>query len=584
MRKHSSERGVIRAPKIAPHLRVNTVAINPAVPAQQSLLVTSEYDPSYGRVYPAGDAARELLAMIDGRRDAAQLIRDATAKTRRPHHEIAQLLQVFARAGIIISAHYRMHDGDAAAWLQRGFTPALVEDKLARARVTVVDLAAEAAAAAALHAALVEVGVATVNLADFAGDAGDSSVGDGEVVVTVVDDYLQESLAPINRDYLRRGIRWLPVKLSGGVQWAGPVFNDDGDNHRDNRPFMALDFCWHCLAQRILANRQIEQSARRQVGIQPSPPAAAGAAMLQTGARLIALEIAQYLLTVADDANGDATKTADDSLTASLFVFDQVANQTGRHRVNKNPACEVCVDQKDATPHGFAAVELDDPEPGLRFAGGWRSVAPDVTFANYRHLNNAFTGVVAHLESVPNPGDDNCFVFESDNNIATRSDNLFLALSSVQMRNAGKGTTPAQARAGALCEAIERYCASLHGDEARRRARYIDFRDGDALMPNRFMNLSEKQFAARAQLNLDALGNPFVNIPAPLAEDEVCEWSPLWSVTHRAIRWAPTQSLYYGYPYAGHWIAIPDTNGVAAATRARKRSCMHSSKCWSAMR
>jgi len=582
MRKHNSDRGIIRLPKIAPHLRLNVAAIDPAR-AEKSLLVTSEYDRSYYRLYPIGEVAEMLLAAIDGRADATQLIRDLTAKTRRPQFEIAQLLQVFSRAGIVVSGQYQMADGQAALWLNRGYTPAFVETALARMRVALMDLSAAPAGARALRDGLRGVGVASVKISDGDGDGDSEDGGDGadDLTVAVVDDYLHDALAGLNRDYLQHNMRWLPVKLTGSVQWAGPVFNDGGDgniddgtgnhgNRRDPRPFMATDFCWHCLAERIRGNRQIEQAARRQAGIEAPPPPAPGDATMQVGAHHIALEIAQYLLAAVDDENAgmesnprdNANTVADDSLNASLWTFDSIQNQTGRHRVNKNPACMVC---GDASTHGFTPVKLNDPEPGLRYpAGGWRSVPPEVTWQNYRHLNDAYTGVVAHLEAVPNPGDDNCFIFESDNNIATQSDSLFVSLSSVQMRNAGKGVTPSLARAGALCEAIERYCASLHGDEVRKRARYIDFPDGDALLPNRFMNLSAKQFAARNQLNRDAFGNPFVNIPAPLHEDEACEWSPLWSVTHRAVKWTPTQSLYYGYPYAGHWIAIPDTNGVAA--------------------
>lgn len=557
MRKHSGDRGIIRAPKIAPHLRVNVVAIGPDA-AEKSLLVTSEYDKDFYRVYPVSEAAEELLAAIDGRRDAAQLIREITARARRPHHEIAALLQVFARAGIIISGQYRMADGQAAMWLQRGFTPAFVEHALGNMRVAVVDLSAAPAAARALTDALHDCGVATVTRGDA--DAG------GDLIAAVVDDYLHDALADLNRANLRAGVRWLPVKLTGGARMAGPVFNSGGKNHADPRPFMALDFCWHCLAARMRGNRQIEQTLRRQTGIVPPPSPPAGDSALQVSAHWMTMEIAAYLLSTVDDGAQQKTvdaNTGDDSLAASVFAFDHVAGRTARHRVNKNPACDVC-GARDATPPGLAPVELNDAEPGLRSAGGWRSVPPDITFANYRHLNNAVTGVVARLEAVANPGDDNCFVFESDNNIATQSDSLFMSLSSVQMRNAGKGTTPAQARTGALCEAIERYCASLQGDEVRKLARCIDFPAGDALMPNRLMNLSAKQFAMRAQDNARTFGNPFVNIPAPLLEDEFCEWSPLWSATELAVKWAPTQSLYYGYPYAGHWIAIPDTNGVAA--------------------
>ena len=557
MHKHRNDSGIIRLPKIAPHLRLDVVALDPASNAR-SLLVTSEYDKNRYRVYPAGELSETILSAIDGRTDAAELIRKSVAATSHPHHEVAALLRTLAAADILISAEYDMRDGQAAVWLNLGFTPARVEDILRRAPVALVNRAASPAVRRALSAMLKELGVKA--------SARQSAGGGVALAVVVVDDYLQESLAEINRAYRKEKTPWLAVKLNGSVHWAGPVFNgcgggDEGGAEALSRPQMARNFCWHCLAERIQSSRQIEQAKYRQAGIKPPPAPPGNPSAVKAGAHHIALEIANYLL-YAETDSAAASPLNTSPLSASLWVWDQVSNQTGWHRVNKNPQCAVC---GQAPPRDISPIRLDDPEAGTRYASsGWRVVSPERTFADYRHLNNAYTGVVDLLDDVPNETDDFCFVCESSNNIATRSDSLTISLASAQMRNAGKGSTPALARTGALCESLERYSASLHGNEIRKRARYRDFPDGRALMPNVFMNLSDKQFAQRESFNDEAGGNPFVNIPAPLAEDEYCEWSPIWSFTHREARWTPTQSLYYGYPYRGHWIAIPDTNGVAA--------------------
>ncbi|WP_437979969.1 YcaO-like family protein [Sorangium sp. So ce117] len=47
----------------------------------------------------------------------------------------------------------------------------------------------------------------------------------------------------------------------------------------------------------------------------------------------------------------------------------------------------------------------------------------------------------------------------------------------------GKGRSPAQARASALCEAIERYSATYQGDEPLRRARLAEL-GGDGIPPD----------------------------------------------------------------------------------------------------
>lgn len=557
MHKHRNDTGIIRLPKIAPHLRLDVVALDPASKAL-SLLVTSEYDRNRYRVYPAGEFSETILSAIDGRTDAAGIIRKIVAATPHRHHAVAARLRALADADLLICAEYEMSDGQAAVWLNLGFTPARAEDILRRAPVALVNHAASPAARRALSAMLQGLGV-KVQTRARQGDGGGLALA-----VVVVDDYLQESLEKINRAYRKEKTPWLAVKLNGGVHWAGPVFNARGGDERASdaatKPHMARNFCWHCLAERIQSGRQIEQANYRQSGIKPPPAPPGSPSAVKAGAHHVALEIAKYLL-CAEAATETAAAGAS-ALNTSLWVWDQVSNQTGLHRVNKNPQCAVC---GQAPARDISPILLDDPEAGTRYASsGWRVVSPERTFADYRHLNNAYTGVVDLLEDVPNESDDFCFVFESGNNIATHSDSLFISLASTQMHNAGKGTTPALARTGALCESLERYSASLHGNEIRQRARYRDFPAGRALMPNVFMNLSDKQFEQRGALNDEAGGNPFVNIPAPLAEDEYCEWSPIWSFMHREARWVPTQSLYYGYPYRGHWIAIPDTNGVAA--------------------
>lgn len=535
-------------PKIAPHFRLDVIEMTPGVVAK-SLLVTSEYDNNYYRIYPVSELGEIILSEINGYADTTQIIQKITTASRYKHEDIAKLLKVFSGAGIVISGEYGMPDGQAALWLCSGFTPALVENSLGRMRIAVINQAESPVYQRELSAMLNNFGV---NLAQ-------ENAGNIDLTVVVVDDYLQESLKEANRRYLKKKTGWLPVKLNGNVHWAGPVFNHVGRDSTDSggilaKPQMAKNFCWNCLAERMAHGRQIEQAKYRQTGNLPPAPSEMNSPALQASAYNITLEIAKHLL--------HAEQAAASQFCSSLWVWDRVADQSGWHVVNKDPACVVC----GKPPSGdLPPICLDDAEIGSRYvSSGWRTDSPARTFENYRHLNNPYTGVVDSLEDVQNRGDDFCFVFESSTNIATKSDTIFFSLMSIGMRNAGKGTTPATARTGALCEAIERYSTSLHGTEIRKRARYRDFPAGQALMPNLFMNFSDKQFAQNREDNREAAGNPFVNIPNPLSEDEYCEWSPIWSFTHRRPVWTPSQSLYYGYPYAGQWIAVPDTNGVAA--------------------
>ncbi len=592
MHKHASDTGIVLLPKIAPHLRVNAIHLSPDH-TLKSLLITSAQDKNFSRVYPANELCEWVLEAVDGNTHTADLIQKISSTSPYPPNEVSSLLSTLCDADVVISGSYAMSDGQAALWLNRGFTPALVEDVCSGQSIALVNHALDPAYQNALTETLNAAGINIVgenagceNTSDEhgVGEHGVGEHGGGDsarnLTLVIVDDYLQESLRQLNRDYLHNKTPWLPIKLAGNAHWAGPIFNSKAGNSEagnakinvdtHEQPHMATDFCWQCLSDRITNCRPLEQGLYRQTGILPTPAPAMEAVALQASAYRITQNIIEYWLTAEPHAEQRAHQ-----FCASVWVWDHAAADVGGlatdwYTVNKNPLCAVCESESESIgagheesgrAAGISPYVLDDDKTGTRYvSSGWRVIPPEQTYENYRHLNNPHTGVVDSLYELKNPVDDDCFIAESANNIATRTDTVFMSLMSIMMRNAGKGTTAALARTGALCESIERYSTSFHGSEVCKRVRYCDFPSGEALMPNSYMNYSERQF----ELAENPLGNPFVNVPSRLAEDEHCEWSPIWSLTENRAVWVPSQSLYFGYPYGGHWIASPDTNGVAA--------------------
>src|SRR5262249_23754559 len=111
--------------------------------------------------------------------------------------------------------------------------------------------------------------------------------------------------------------------------------------------------------------------------------------------------------------------------------------------------------------------------------------------------------------------------------------------------NAGKGTTDVQARASALCEGLERYSGVFRGDEPRHRARLREL--GEAAIPlNDCLLFSDRQYREREARN--AAGRRFHFGPVPFDRRAPVEWSPVWSLTRRAVRYLPTAFCYYDYP------------------------------------
>ena len=132
--------------------------------------------------------------------------------------------------------------------------------------------------------------------------------------------------------------------------------------------------------------------------------------------------------------------------------------------------------------------------------------------------------------------------------------------------SAGKGQHPAQARTGALCEALERISGCYRGDEPRVRASLRDAPDG-AIPPNACMNFSDRQDAERSRLKGVGRADP-TWVPAPLGPRRVIDWTPVWSLAHGRWRYLPTAYCYYGHPDAADTrrYCRADSNGNAAGS------------------
>jgi ribosomal protein S12 methylthiotransferase accessory factor len=153
-------------------------------------------------------------------------------------------------------------------------------------------------------------------------------------------------------------------------------------------------------------------------------------------------------------------------------------------------------------------------------------------------------------------------VYVAGSNSARPSRTLGQLRSDLRTMNAGKGTTDVQARASALCEGLERYSGVFRGDEPRRRARQAEL--GRAAVPlNDCLLYSERQYRERDARN--ATSSRFSFIPVPFDADAEVEWSPVWSLSRREVRYLPTAFCYYDYPQPDErTYCIACSNGCAA--------------------
>ena len=512
----AADRGIVERPLLAPHLEMRPVG------GESALLVSEGFNSLlYGQRY------LDVLPLLDGSRTRREIA--AALAGKHSPVEVQTTLVSLASKGRIVSAEFSMSRRMAAFWCALGVSPRLAEERLAAAPVAVYG-----DEDGRLAAALGGMGVRL-----RAGDDGEAALA-----AFATDDYLAESHAETNRRRIESGAPWTLVKTAGIWPLIGPVFRP-GD---DGAP------CWKCLEHRMRGNSEIDNFLRNATGeaggIVPAstPPPFAGAI-----AGLAAAEIAKWIV-----LGGQAM------LHENAWSLDSLALQASRHPVGRRPQCDACGDENlrrlDRAP---APVRLGPSPKPIHNSGGLRSVPPEETVRKYRHLISPISGVVTQLMRITDQADPWLHVYWAGSNLALKNDSVHVLRNSLRTKSSGKGGTPEQAEASALCEAVERYSGVFHGSEIRRRARFSDFADGEAIHPNAIQHYSDRQYEQAEEVNNRRLR--FNYIPQRFDPDVEMDWSPVWSLTAERHRWLPTSMLYFAKPLEdGAIYCPPDSNGCAA--------------------
>ena len=107
------------------------------------------------------------------------------------------------------------------------------------------------------------------------------------------------------------------------------------------------------------------------------------------------------------------------------------------------------------------------------------------------------TGAVRSVDPVYADEDGVMWVYTAGHNFAVQYDSLAFLRRSLRVRSGGKGTSDAEARVGAICEALERYSGVYRGDETIVRGSYAALAD-EAIHPNDVMLLQRAPVRASA--------------------------------------------------------------------------------------
>lgn len=379
--------------------------------------------------------------------------------------------------------------------------------------------------------------VSTDALAASLSSLGIRVAEEGDVWIVLTDDYLRPELAEINESCLREHRPWLLARPSGSIIWIGPLLH--------NRKA-----CWECMAHRMRSHRVSESyvQARKHYSHPRLPIKYSLPSAELSASALIITEIVKWL-----------TQAPGSDLDSALITIDLSTLTTQRHSVAWRPQCQACGDERAEPSRTPTPVRLVSRIKKFTGDGGHRSVAPSATLARYSHLVSPLTGVVRGLAIDEGIDSTVAPLYTSGFNPATKDATAESLRGHFRGTSSGKGKTDQQAKASALCEAIERYCGVYDGSEIRIRASFESLRE-EAILPNDCMRFSDAQYARSSG---DWMGR-YNRVPMPFDEKDEIDWSPLWSLTGKRFRYLPSTYCYFDYPPPKRRYCWADSNGCAA--------------------
>jgi ribosomal protein S12 methylthiotransferase accessory factor len=469
-----------------------------------------------------GKTAVQVLPYLDGRHTIVEIV-NALGSTAAVT-EVFRALRKFEAAGHLAEGCPDLLPAELAYWDALGVDPATAAGRRTAGRLAVCALGE--VDPGPVSAAMVAAGL-VVEVVE-PGDIG-ATGGPDVVTVVLVDNYLNPELAAVNDAFLASGRRWVIARPTGMTLWCGPLFDP------------AHTGCWQCMAQRVSANRQVEQYVMRRRGAGEGayrpvryPTAAAGPTLL--GGLL-----AQELVGVLAGAG-----PAGDRLVGKMISLDTRTLELLEHVLVRQPQCPACGDPALVTERD-GKVLLDDSQPALfTTEGGYRVQPPIDTYERLKHHVSPVLGAVTSLTRFHGLDNGVTYSYSAGHNFAMAGDSLALLRRNLRGQSGGKGRTDIQAKVSALCEAIERYSGVWRGDEPVIRASYQQLGADLAVHPTELLMFSAAQEPGRAEWN-------------------AIEWSAAWSLTYDRERRIPAAYAWFGHPDLDrHFYCYSDSNGNAA--------------------
>jgi oxazoline/thiazoline synthase len=454
----------------------------------------------YGTLYET------ILPMINGSRtseDIARLLEDKISNA-----EVFYLIGTLEQEGYLAESTPEVDEEMAAFWHALGIPPREAIQTLSSRSVRVHALGT--VDAKPLSDALRRLGVNVVDHDEAALHA------------VLTNDYLRAELNEINRFALESSRTWLLARPVGVEIWIGPLF------------LPGVTACYQCLSTRLRRHRVLDQFVAEKNGMYdlPSAKSAALGFEKEVTALLAASEIAKVLV----GARGD--------LRNRILALNTKTWVAANHVLTKQPHCTSCGQPVTRETSSFT---VSDHRRIVSFDGGYRTATPDETLNRYGHLVSPVTGIVSALTRVHSSAGF-ASVYTAGHNTSLRLQRLDSVKHSLRNASSGKGRSDSQAKASALCEALERYSGEYQGNETVISATLEEL-GGAGIHPNAVMLYSESQYEQRESWNQRK--SRFTKVPERFNEHSTIDWTPVWSLSKSKQKYVPTELLYFGVPASG---------------------------------
>ncbi|MEQ9666895.1 TOMM precursor leader peptide-binding protein [Coleofasciculus sp. G2-EDA-02] len=502
---------MLNRPKFKEHFHVEI-----APPKHVFLLSENKHFALHGRLYVL------LAPLLDGHHSIDDMIQ--TLQGQASATEINYSLTLLERKGYITETDNTLPPETCAFWNLLDINPQIALHKLQNTKVSVTTFGNIPT----------EPFISTLNSQKIPV----SDVGDLAIVLT--DDYLHIGLDAFNQNALQTQTPWLLIKPIGAVIWIGPIF------------YPGKTGCWHCLAQRLSLNRQLESLLQDTKGITTPFPVSRSIlpCTLHTGFNLAATEIIKWIT------------GKNDQLLGTIITLDVVNLTLQRHRLVRRPQCPLCGDPKYLYQQHIQPLLLTSQTKQFTADGGHRTCSPEETVKRYDYHISPITGVIKRLFNPLPTSHDLIHIYLAEHSLSPADNDLNNWRQAVHLNSTGKGKTDQQAKASAFAEAIERYSGMYTGDEPRIRATYSQL-GASAIHPYTCFHYSEYQYRIRQEWNQNH--HVIHWIPEPFDETQEIDWTPVWSLTHQNVKYLPTAYCYFGYPLPEtDEFCGADTNGNAA--------------------